>query len=176
MSYSDLDAVQTPADNADALAAWGAQVAANSTALWDALGQSWTPWLNATPSIITAVGDSLREGYYHHLGYSIAGMWSIRLDGATIGAGNVAVTLPQVYYNSGTLKVVGSFTLLDSSTSKRYGGIVVTDNTGSASTTRLHYGAGTSSNTMTNTAPITLADGDVLSVNVFYETSVLGAF
>jgi hypothetical protein len=173
VAYSDLDAIQVPADNADALATWGAQVGANSTALWDKLAGSWNAWLNATPAIITAVGDSLREGYYHHVGYTITGQWAIRLDGATVGAGNADITLPQPYHNSGTLKVVGSFVLRDTSTSKRYGGIVVTDNTGGASTTRLFYGGGTS---LTGSAPFTWADGDVLSVHVFYETSVSSGF
>jgi hypothetical protein len=133
------------------------------------LNAGWEPWLNATPSIIT-VGDSLREGYYHHLGYTIEGMWAIRLDGATIAAGAAVLNLPQSYHNSGTLKVIGTFQFYDLSINKLYGGIVATNNTGSAATATMWMRDGLQ---LTSTQPATWADGDMIMVNVFYESSAL---
>ena len=168
-TWSDLDAIQVPADNAAALATWGAQVASNSTALWGLLAQSWNTWLNGTPAAVSAVGSSQREGYYHHIGKTITGMFSIKFDTATIGTAEWIIGLPRQYV-AGGLRPIGTFVLKDASTGKRHGGVVVTDSTSATSTCTLWHEAGA----VTNTSPITIADGDVLMVNVFYESTITG--
>lgn len=168
-SYSDLDAIQVPADGDAALATWGTQVASNSTALWGLLAQSWKTWLNATPAAVTDVGSSLREGYYHHLGYTITGMWSMKFDGATIDGSAWTITVPQPYV-AGGLRPIGTFVLKDASSGQRHGGIVVTTSTSATSSCSLWYHAAA----LSGSAPVTVTDDDVLMVNVFYETTTLG--
>ena len=169
MTYSNLDGIQIPAEGDAGLAAWAAQVNDNSTALWGALAQSWQPWLNASPASISVYGDSIQEGYYHHLGYTVTAMYAVQLDGATTTTGLCGIVLP-VPYAVGK-RVIGTCVIKDASTGKRYGGYVVAYETGPGTGVTLHYSG--YPNEVTSTAPITLADGDVIEVHVFYESDQL---
>ncbi len=167
MAYSSLSAIQVPADNADALAAWGAQVNDNSAAFWALLNQPWKGW-SATPATgITSVGDLEAEGYYHALGYTITGQWAFKIGSTTTMSGAAfTVTLP-VAAAAGPA-VIGSCVLLDSSTSKRWGGVVVLA-TGATTSAQLFMAAGA----LTSTVPVTLAVGDTVMVHVQYEAGAL---
>lgn len=167
--YADLDAIQTPADEAVALAAWGRQVSDNSTALWGLLAQSWQSWLNSTPTAVTDIGTSPREGYYHHLGTTVTGMSSIRFQGATMTSADWVINVPQVYV-AGPLRVIGSWIIADASAGQRHGGVIVASSTSATTTATLWHHSGS----VADGRPISIADGDVLMLHVFYQSTVTG--
>lgn len=167
MAYSDLAAIQVPADNAAALATWGAQVNDNSAAFWALLAQPWKGWAATPTAGITAVGNAEQEGYYHALGYTITGQWAFKI-GSTTTMSGAAFTLALPVNAAAGPAVVGSCVLLDSSAGKRYGGVVVLP-TAATTTAELFLAAGA----LTSTSPVTLATGDTIMVHVFYEAGAL---
>lgn len=165
MAYSDLDAVQVPADEAVATVAWAQQANDNVAALWALTAQSWSGW-DPTPTSITTPGDLEIEGYYHALGASITAQGCWRYNGSTLTTGAITITLP-VAAKAGP-DVVGECALYDASAGKVYGGVVVL---ASAATTtgQLWLDGGAPS----NTSPVTLTDDDWISVHLFYEAGTV---
>ena len=165
MAYSDLDAIQVPADEAVATVAWAQQVNDNIAALWGLASQSWKAW-DPAPSSITTPGDLEIEGYYHALGASITAQGCWRYNGSTLNFNAVTITLP-VAAKAGPA-VVGECAMYDASAARVYGGVVVL---ASAATTTgqlfLYTGA------LAHTSPVTLTDDDWISVHLFYEAGTV---